>query len=270
MSEYIGTLLAEAERPKDAPKVERKGDEPSRLDLAEIRVHQFGVDAPDREKNPHFSQIQGEMGHPELDGALGLGKSIGSQSPDPIPANDAEMRVGHPGDVVDGVEESTSGFFEVSSTLEEAERRDRERRVYRARTVSMLRKYMRYSLETGRVPSLVGREFFRSNVTKYRVTTFEDRVIFVHDMDNCLQKLDEFSRQVLARVVLQEYEHEEAARIFGCTRMTVHRKLIEALDKLTDILIKVDLLSRQDSISKNSCQEGENDNFFISDCEHGE
>jgi hypothetical protein len=38
---------------------------------------------------------------------------------------------------------------------------ERERRIYRARTVTMLRRYMRYSIETGRVPSLLGREFFR-------------------------------------------------------------------------------------------------------------
>src|SRR5262249_13244779 len=38
----------------------------------------------------------------------------------------------------------------------------RERRIYRGRTVAMLRKYMRYSMDVGRLPSLVGREFFRS------------------------------------------------------------------------------------------------------------
>ena len=67
----------------------------------------------------------------------------------------------------------------------------RERRIYRGRTVAMLRKYMRYSLDTGRLPSLVGREFFRSKVSKYTMVTFEDRVIFVHDMEKCLGRLDE-------------------------------------------------------------------------------
>jgi len=128
---------------------------------------------------------------------------------------------------------------------------ERERRIYRGRTVAMLRRYMRYSMETGRLPSLVGKEFFRSNVTKYRVTTFEDRVIFVHDMERCLGRLDEFAREVLARVVLQEYEHEEAARMFGCTRMTVHRKLLEALDALSEILLEVELLDSLSSIERN-------------------
>jgi len=150
-----------------------------------------------------------------------------------------------------------------------SEEREREQRIYRGRTVAMLRRYMRYSLETGRLPSLVGREFFRSNVTKYRVTTFEDRVIFVHDMETCLQRLDEFSRQVLGRVVLQEYEHEEAARLIGCTRMTVHRKLLEALDKLIDILIEVGLLDALSANVQKTCQEGKDDEFFISDYEQG-
>jgi len=33
---------------------------------------------------------------------------------------------------------------------------ERERRIYRARTVTMLRRYLRYSIETGRLPSLLG------------------------------------------------------------------------------------------------------------------
>jgi predicted DNA-binding protein (UPF0251 family) len=119
---------------------------------------------------------------------------------------------------------------------------DRRQRIYRGRTVGMLRRYMRYSLETGRLPSLLGREFFRSKVTSYRVTTFEDRVIFVHDMEICLGRLDELSRQVLARIVLQEYEHEEAAQVIGCARMTIHRRLLEALDKMSNILLAAGLL----------------------------
>jgi hypothetical protein len=145
--------------------------------------------------------------------------------------------------------------------------RDRLQRIYRSRTVTMLRRYMRYSLETGRLPSMVGREFFRSKVTSYRVTTFEDRVIFVHDMETCLQRLNGFSRDVLARIVLQEYGHEEAARLLGCTRMTVHRRLIEALDGLSEILLEVGLLARAYSEDEEDCQARKDTNTFVSDCE---
>src|SRR5207249_1869324 len=44
--------------------------------------------------------------------------------------------------------------------------------LYRKRTIGLLRRYLRYSLETGRLPSVMGREFFRSRVTSYTVVTF--------------------------------------------------------------------------------------------------
>src|SRR5258705_9881184 len=55
--------------------------------------------------------------------------------------------------------------------------------LYRERTVGMLRRYMRLSVEVGRLPSLLGREFFRTRVTSYSASTFEDSVIFVHDVE---------------------------------------------------------------------------------------
>jgi DNA-directed RNA polymerase specialized sigma24 family protein len=145
----------------------------------------------------------------------------------------------------------------------------RQRRIYRARTVTMLRRYMRYSIETGRLPSLVGREFFRSKITKYQIATFEDRVIFVLDMEKCLEQLDDFGRQVLGRIVLQEYGQEDAARSLGCTRMTVHRKLLESLDQLSDILVSVDLLDALRPGVEKSCQGGKEDDFLLSSCEDG-
>jgi RNA polymerase sigma factor (sigma-70 family) len=152
-------------------------------------------------------------------------------------------------------------------TFEDPLDRNPELRTYRRRTVSLLRKYMRYSLETGRMPSLVGREIFGSRVTQYRMTTFEDRVIFVHDMEKCLERLDDLSKQVLAKIVLQEYEHEEAARLMGCTRMTIHRWLVEALDKLSEILLASHLLKVDARTVENCCQEGLQGDFCTSDGE---
>lgn len=146
-----------------------------------------------------------------------------------------------------GEAESPAGVadeLQWKETALEAEfyEQQRRRRVYRGRTAAMLKRYMRYALETGRIPSILGGEFFRSRVTSYAVTTFEDRAIFVHDMEKCLGRLDELSQQILARVVLQGHGCDEAARLFGCTRMTVHRNLTEALDHMADILLEVGLL----------------------------
>ena len=141
---------------------------------------------------------------------------------------------------------------------------ERERRIYRARAVTMLRRYMRYSIETGRVPSLLGREFFRTQVTSYTVVTFEDRVIFVHDMETCLNKLDEFSRQLIARHILQEHDQAATARLLGCAERTVRSYVPIALDVLTEILLDVGLLERIVPIREKSCQGGKTGEIFVS------
>jgi hypothetical protein len=86
-------------------------------------------------------------------------------------------------------------------------------------------------------------------------------------MEICLERLDEFSRQVLGKVVLQEHDHAQAGRLLGCTRMTVHRKLLEALDLLSSILIEFGLLDVLPASAKNSCQEGGMGDSCGSDCD---
>ena len=146
---------------------------------------------------------------------------------------------------------------------------ERTRKIYRARTVAMLRRYMRYSLETGRLPSLLGREFFRAKVTSYTVVTFEDRVIFVHDMERCLNKLDEFSRQLIARHILQEHDRWATARLLNCNEKTVRRLTPLALDTLSEILIDVGLMEELNESSKKSCQGGWESQNFVSSCGDG-
>src|SRR5262249_53240358 len=99
-------------------------------------------------------------------------------------------------------------------------RLDPERRmaVYYDRAIALLRRYFRLSLELGRMPSLLGREVFRAKVTSYRMVSFEDAVIFVHDIEACLAKLDPQSGELIAKIVFQEYTHEEAAALIGITR----------------------------------------------------
>jgi len=110
----------------------------------------------------------------------------------------------------------------------------------------MLRRYMKYSIETGRLPSLLGREFFRAKVTSYTVVTFEDRVIFVHDMERCLDRLDEFSRQLIARHILQEHDRWATAKLLHCNEKTVRRYTPVVLDMLVEILLEVGLMERLD------------------------
>jgi hypothetical protein len=95
--------------------------------------------------------------------------------------------------------------------------------LYRERTLALLRRYLRISIEVGRLPSLLGRELFRSKVTSYRMTSFEDAVIFVYDVERALEKLDTFGKQLIATIVFQDYTQDEAAEILRCARRTVCR-----------------------------------------------
>lgn len=113
---------------------------------------------------------------------------------------------------------------------------------YRNHTVVLLRKYFRMSLEIGRMPSLLGGELFRAKVTAYQVHTFEDSVIFVHDMEQCLAKLDALSRLLIARIFFQEFSHDEVATELRITRRQVINRMFDALDRTSQILVECELL----------------------------
>ena len=145
--------------------------------------------------------------------------------------------------------------------------------LYRKRTVGLLRRYMRLSIEVGRLPSLLGREFFRTRVTSYRSSTFEDAVIFVHDVERSLEKLCEFDKKLIAKIVLQEYPQEEAARLIGCGHRQVARCYVEALDRVSEIFLNRRLLLRLPCVkpeAEKSCQGGKGDEFHVSDSEQTE
>ena len=107
--------------------------------------------------------------------------------------------------------------------------------LYRQRTAALLRRFFRMSVEMGRLPSILGQEFFRSKVTSYKASSFEDVVIFVHDVERSLGRLDRLSQALIGRVVLQGFSHEGAGRLLGLCRKTVERRLPDALDKLSEV-----------------------------------
>jgi hypothetical protein len=134
--------------------------------------------------------------------------------------------------------------------------------VYRDRTCAMLRRYLRMSLATGRLPSLLGQgeQMFRARVTSYRMHSFEDVVIFVHDVERCVAQMDERSREVLVRVVLQEYSFDEAAPLLHCSRRSLARVFHYALDTLTEIFLKTGIMEPYGFSKKRpsaACQEGD-------------
>jgi hypothetical protein len=113
---------------------------------------------------------------------------------------------------------------------------------YRKYTEALLRRYLRCSMEAGKVPSLMGKEMFRSKVSSYRMKCFEDIVIFTMDVEKCLSRLDEDQQEIIARIVLQEYTILEMAAMLNLSPKTVVGRFREAIDRLTRIFLNVKML----------------------------
>jgi hypothetical protein len=122
---------------------------------------------------------------------------------------------------------------------------------YRRHTVALLRRYARVSVEVGRLPSLLGGEFFRSRVTSYTMRNFEDVMIFVTDMERSIEKLDGLDRKLLSMNIIEEYTIPQVSRLISCNQRMTERLIQDALDQLSRILLEGGMLEK-------TCQEGKN------------
>lgn len=113
---------------------------------------------------------------------------------------------------------------------------------YRKHTESMLRRYLYASMQVGRAPSMLNSSVGRGWASSRPVRSFEDAVIFVLDVERCLNRLGSLDRQLLSRIVLQEYTQQETAAMLGMCVRTVSSKLAKALDRLTEQLLATGLL----------------------------
>ena len=117
-----------------------------------------------------------------------------------------------------------------------------ELRFYRKYTEGMLRRYLRCSMDGGRVPSLMGREMFRGRVTSYRIRTFDDAVNFVQDVERCLRRLSPIDQRLLERIAIQEHTQGDAAAMLRMSLRTTVRRYAAALDRLSSIFLERGLL----------------------------
>ncbi len=113
---------------------------------------------------------------------------------------------------------------------------------YRKHTESILRRYLYASMQVGRAPSILGDSVGRGWCSSRPIRTFEDAVIFVLDVERCLSKLGSLDRDLLSRIVLQEYTQAEAASLLGMSVRAVSYKFPEAVDRLTEKLLESALL----------------------------
>jgi len=113
---------------------------------------------------------------------------------------------------------------------------------YRRHTESLLRRYLYASMQIGRAPSVLGDPVSRGWASSRPIRTFEDAVIFVLDVERCLDRLNSLDRQLVSRIVLQEYTQSEAAALLGMSVRTVSYRYPRAIDRLTERLLQNGLL----------------------------
>ena len=87
-----------------------------------------------------------------------------------------------------------------------------------------MRRYLYASMQVGRAPIILGDPIARGWCSSRPVRTFEDAVIFVLDVEKCLNQLGSLDRMMLSRIVLQEYTQAEAATLLGMGVRTISYK----------------------------------------------
>jgi hypothetical protein len=179
---------------------------------------------------------------PPFDTSGGVEAEAGDVGPIPGAADVAEAVPGEalPVGEVGPVWESAAGTEAVED--EPAEVLPVELAFYRRYTEAMLRRYVRLSISVGRVPSLLGRELFRGNVSSYRMTNFEDVVVFCFDMERLLGRMRGMDQQLIKRIGMQEYPQGEVASMLRISLRNCIRNYNYAIDRLTEMLLEAKLL----------------------------
>jgi hypothetical protein len=98
--------------------------------------------------------------------------------------------------------------------------------------MALLHRFLRTALSIGRLPSLVGREIFRTRAHAGPSSAFEDAVLFVCDIEKCLRALEPLEQRLIAFCVLENRSEWEASREFHASQGFISRHLGHALDSL--------------------------------------
>jgi DNA-directed RNA polymerase specialized sigma24 family protein len=97
-------------------------------------------------------------------------------------------------------------------------------------------------MQVGRAPSILSDPVARGWASSRPIRSFEDAVIFVLDIERCLDQLGSLDRQMLSRIVLQEYTQAETAVMLGMSVRAICYKYPAAVDRLTGLLLEAGLL----------------------------
>lgn len=124
---------------------------------------------------------------------------------------------------------------------------------YRGQTLAMVRHFFEISSQVGRLPSLLGREFFRARVSHHSIPSFEDQAVFVRDVQLCFARLSEQHAEMITLVGLYSFSRDEVAEMLRHSKSWVSNRVAEALDALSEIFLQARLL-REDRPDRRQIQ----------------
>ncbi|HKD84793.1 MAG TPA: sigma factor-like helix-turn-helix DNA-binding protein [Terriglobales bacterium] len=113
---------------------------------------------------------------------------------------------------------------------------------FRGQTQALVRHFFELSCQVGRLPSLLGREFFRARVSHHAIPSFEEQVVFARDVELCLSRLNDKQAEIITLVGLYDFTHEEVAQMLHRSKAAISRWFSEALDALAERFLEAGLL----------------------------
>ncbi len=114
----------------------------------------------------------------------------------------------------------------------------------RRMAAGLLHRYLRTALLLGRMPSLLGREVFRTRALNQPTGALENAVLFVCDVEKCLESLAPLEQRLIAFCVLEDYSEWDAARVFHTNQTEISRRLGRTMDLLFETFCRMGLLQR--------------------------
>jgi len=114
---------------------------------------------------------------------------------------------------------------------------------FRGQTLALVRHYVELSSQLGRLPSLMGREFFRARVSHHAIPSFEEQAVFVRDVELSIGKLSAEHQEIVMIAGLYNFTHDEIAGMLHISRSAVRTWFAEALDALSEIFLRAGILS---------------------------
>jgi len=113
---------------------------------------------------------------------------------------------------------------------------------FRGQTLAIVRHFYEVASQIGRLPSILGREFFRAKVSHHAIPSFEEQAVFVHDVEAALGRLREEDAEVIALVGLFQYSLDDVAAMLGRSRSGVAGRFADSIDRLAELFLAAGLI----------------------------